>query len=93
MNLEQGQEADALKLFEQALRLYQQVGDRVGQANINWTLGSHWARQGALKEAEPLLAQAVQLGKQIAPGHPTIAGWQDALQQVRAQLEQGSSES
>jgi tetratricopeptide (TPR) repeat protein len=94
-NLKLGQEQaeGALQLFEQAMELYQQIGDRVGQANIHWTLGSHLVGRGALKEAEPLLVQAVELGHQIAPGHPTIAGWQATLEQVRSQLRDSAQDS
>ena len=75
-----------MKNLEGALELYRQIGDRAGQANIYWGLGLRLAQNGYLTEAEPLLAQAVELGNQFAPGHPITVQMEEVLAQVRAQL-------
>ncbi len=86
--LDTGQVQAGLDNLQQALNLYQAVGDRVGQANTYWGLGSRLLDQNAIKEAEPLLAQAVALGQEIAPDHPTIQQWATILAQVREALKQ-----
>jgi len=75
-------------MLDQALNLYRLVGDRVGQANIYWGLGLRLVNNGALQEAEPLLAQAVGLAQQFAPGHPITEHWTAALTQLRVRLAQ-----
>jgi tetratricopeptide (TPR) repeat protein len=77
--------------LQQALNLYLTVGDRVGQANIYWGRATRLLQQNALKEAEPLLAQAVTLGQQFAPDHPVIQQWAAVLDQVRQALQQGNT--
>jgi tetratricopeptide (TPR) repeat protein len=82
------QEVEAgLKTLDQALQLYQRIGDRVGQANIYWSLGFHLAQNGNMKEAEPLISQAVELARQILnPDHPVLQQRETILAQVRAAL-------
>ena len=88
MHLEQGKGETALKLLDEALQLYRQVGDRSGQANIYWLLGITLAQNGHLADAEPLVAQAVELGNQFAPGHPVTVSMENALAQIREMLSQ-----
>jgi len=88
MKLDQNEGAEGLKLMDEALELYRQVGDRVGQANIFWNLGMRLVNNNNLAEAEPLVAQAVELARQILnPDHPILEGWESVLEQVRAELE------
>ena len=71
------------------MTLYQQVGDRVGQTNINWALGTWLAQQGAFAEALPLLEQAVAFVREIR--HPLAEPWGEVLVQVRARLAEETS--
>lgn len=87
--LAQGDGEKAQQTLDQALNLYRLVGDRVGQANVYWDLGMHLAESDRLQEAEPLLAQAVKLSQQFAPGHPVTVQHEQVLAQVRARLEKG----
>jgi tetratricopeptide (TPR) repeat protein len=87
LQLDAGRDEAGLQALNSALGFYRQIGERVGQANIYWGLGLRLAQNGALTEAEPLLAEAVRLGNQIAPGNPVIAGWEQVLAQVRAGLQ------
>jgi hypothetical protein len=76
--------------LDEALALYRQVGDRVGQANTFWGLGIRLAQNGNLQEAEPLIAQTLELVQQFIPDHPFTAQVETVLEQIRNSLnEQG----
>ncbi len=86
MYLDEGKGEEGLKAVNSALALYQAVGDRVGISNTLWMLGERIANAGHLAEAEPLLAEAVELGQAFAPGHPVTEWRAGVLAQVRARL-------
>ena len=75
-------------MLQAALALYEQIGSLSGQANIYWGLGWRLTRSNAFQEAEPLLARAVDLGTQFAPGHPVTVQMESVLANVRSQLAQ-----
>jgi len=88
MKLDTGDGEAGLSTLDEALALFRQVGDRVGQANTWWGLGIWLAQNGNLKEAEPLMARAVALGNQIAPGHPFTVQMENVLRQLRDMLKE-----
>ena len=87
VHLDQGEAEKGLQSLDQALDLYQQIGAQVGQANVYWDLGMRLARGSHLQEAEPLLAQAVELARQFAPGHPVTVQHEQILAQIREQAQ------
>ncbi|MCC6605001.1 MAG: tetratricopeptide repeat protein [Anaerolineae bacterium] len=89
--LDQGDGEAGLQSLQAALSLHEQINDRVGQANIYWGLGWRLVQNGELTAAESLLAQAVALGNQFAPGHPVTQNMENVLAQVRAQLDASSA--
>ena len=60
--------------FEQALVLYVQIGDRVGQTNIYSFLAQWFAGQGELNTALEYAQQALSLAMAFAPDHP-VTEW------------------
>jgi len=86
LKLDHGEAEEGLKTLDAALALYQAVGDRVGMSNTLWGLGQRLAQTGQLSEAEPLMAEAVELSQVFAPGHPVTEWRAGVLAQVRAQL-------
>jgi tetratricopeptide (TPR) repeat protein len=86
--LDQGEGKDGLETMQAALNLYEQIGAKSGQANIYWELGTRLANNGALQEAEPLIAQAAALGNEFAPGHPVTMHFESVLAALREQIAQ-----
>ena len=64
----------------------------MGQANVYWGLGLRLLEKGAMSEAKPMLARAVDLAHEFAPDHPVTQQWVEALEQVRAAIEEKASE-
>ena len=75
-----------LKALNEALALYRRIDDRVGQANVYLGVGIRLAQNGNLQEAEPLIAQALELWEQIASDHPFTAHIKTVLEQIRNSL-------
>jgi tetratricopeptide (TPR) repeat protein len=86
MKLDTGEGEAGLNALNEALALYLQIGDRVGQANTYWGLGIRLAQNGKLQEAEPLLAQTLELVEQFIPGHPFTLQVRAVLEQIRQML-------
>ena len=90
VSLAVGQDEAGSQLLDAALDLYQQVGDKVGQANIYSRRAMMLLQANNPEAAEPFLGKAVNIGNQIDANHPTIRGWSDALLQLRAELAGGA---
>ncbi len=91
MKLDMGDGEAGLKALNEALAFFRQVGDPVGQANTFWGWGIRLVQNGNLKEAEPMIVQAVEVGDQIAPEHPFTIRMANVLVQIRDDMlnEQG----
>ncbi len=70
--------------YADALTLWVQLGDKVGEAATSWDIGLTYKKQGKLRKAEPYLSRAVQLAEEI--GHPSLEKWRKTLERIRAKL-------
>ena len=86
-----GDKAEALRYYNLALPLRQQVGDRWGESITRYNLAMVYVALGRLAKAVAELEQVVALDEAV--GHPDLATDQAMLAQVRAQLAQGGGQA
>ncbi len=60
-------------MLEEALAIYQELGDTTGQANVMWGLGGSELYGGDASAAEPWYRGALELFR--AAGHRTMEAW------------------
>jgi predicted ATPase/class 3 adenylate cyclase len=60
-------------MLEEALALYEDLGDQGGQADLLWGLGGYHMFAGAAVEAEPLFRRSLELHR--AAGRRTMEAW------------------
>lgn len=82
------QPQEGLKMLQDALNIYTQIGAIPSQANIYFFLGQILASSGQKEEAIEMLEQAVSLGSSIDPNHPVTKHMQNFLNDIRTQLAQ-----
>jgi tetratricopeptide (TPR) repeat protein len=68
-----GQYADALKSYEQALVIRQQVGDKEGEGTTLNNLGGVYNSLGQYPDAEKTLFAAIEVRESLRPGLPDRA--------------------
>ena len=72
--------------YDEARPIYQAIGDRAGLANVLFRSSQIVWQEGNLSKAEQLLAAAVQLANQFAPGHPVTRHFTEQLVALHAEL-------
>jgi hypothetical protein len=71
----------AVELYEQALAVHREIGDRQGEAIASWDLGLAYERLGDLARAASLMQVTVDYERAI--GHPDADKHARGLAQVR----------
>jgi tetratricopeptide (TPR) repeat protein len=69
---EDGSDAARVKL-EEALALYREIGDRAGEGNVLWGLGTYHYFAGAAADAEPWYLESLDLHR--STGQRTMEAW------------------
>ena len=64
----EGQQEEAERLYGEALSVYQQIGDRLGEANVQKARGDVARMQDRYEEAERLYGEALPLYRQVGDG-------------------------
>ena len=72
--------------YEEARPVYASIGARPGLSNVLFRLGQIAWQEGDLAGAEPLLAGAVELNNQFAPGGSVTRYFTEQLAALRAEL-------
>ncbi len=72
--------------YEEARPIYAAIGARPGLSNVLFGLGQIAWQEGDLAGAEPLLAGAVELNNQFAPGGSVTRYFTQQLDALRAEL-------
>ncbi|MCI5135549.1 MAG: tetratricopeptide repeat protein [Candidatus Electrothrix sp. AW2] len=77
----QGNYDKAIEHHEQALAIWQKLGDRGGEAESCWNIGITCVNTGDLAKVVEYMSRAVQIAKVI--DHPSFKQWQERLAWIR----------
>ncbi len=79
-----GYYSTALSYLEQCLAISREIGDKCGETVTNWNIGSIYAEQGDLTNADQYISHAVELAEKT--GHPSWEKYRKHLAALRAKM-------